>query len=57
MNYSTRNHLVRLKNKAFSALRDYTSNIKFHNATDDALDTANELASIADNLLDFCDKL
>ena len=57
MNYSTRNHLVRLKNKAFEALRDYTSNIKFYNATDDALDTANELASIADNLLDFCEKL
>ena len=57
MNSDTRSHLARLRYKAFSALRDYISNIKFHNATDVALDTANELASIADNLLDFYGKL
>ena len=56
MNYSTRNHLVRLKNKAFSALRDYTSNIKYYNATEDALDTACVLGFIADKLLVFCDE-
>ena len=57
MNFDTREHLDRLRDKAFSALHAYICDIKYYNSTDDALDTAYELGFIADKLLDFCDSL
>ena len=56
MNFDTREHLDKLRDKASSALRAYICDIKYYNATEDALDTACELGFIADKLLDFCDE-